>query len=214
MFTGIIEAVQTIKSVRKTSTGVKVTVALGKLGEGVHRGDSICVNGVCLTIDKLEGDTAHFDVMAETLRVSTVGRWKVGDAVNLERALAADGRFGGHIVQGHVDGVGRVEKIETGGGQYKMWIGAPQELMGLMMVKGSIAIDGVSLTMVEVAKDRFSVSLIPTTRGDTNLSGRRVGDKVNLEADLISKWIKKRLDEIWADKGAVKGLTRERLQDS
>ena len=83
MFTGIIEAVQTIKSVRKTSTGVKVTVALGKLGEGVHRGDSVCVNGVCLTIDKLEGDTAHFDVMAETLRVSTVGRWKVGDAVNL-----------------------------------------------------------------------------------------------------------------------------------
>lgn len=216
MFTGLIEEVQPVKAVTKTSSGMTLTVPLGRLCEDAKSGDSICVNGVCLTISSLKGELAAFDVMAESVRVSTLSAWKTGDAVNLERALPADGRFGGHIVQGHIDGIGQVEKIERGHAQHKLWIGAAAEVMDLMIPKGSVAIDGVSLTIVEVQPNKFSVSLIPTTLRETNLEQRKAGDKVNLEADIISKWIKQRLDQIFTDKGgknAASRITMDKLRD-
>jgi riboflavin synthase len=217
VFTGLVETIKPVKSITKSSSGLVVTLSLGHLGADARPGDSICINGVCLTISSLESDRASFDVMAETVRVSTLGDWKTGDPVNLERALAADGRFGGHIVQGHVDGVGKVEKIERSGTEHKLWIGAAAELMDLMISKGSVAIDGVSLTIVDVQPERFSVSLIPTTLKETNLDKLRAGNKVNLEADLLSKWIKKRLDQIFTDKskdkGAASRLTMDKLRE-
>jgi len=196
MFTGLIESVQPVQSIKSTSTGKRIGLRLGQLAQDAQIGDSICVNGICLTINEIKGDQALFDIMAETLRAGTLGSLKVGSRVNLERALTANGRLGGHIVQGHVDGIGRVDRIDRASGQWILWISTNVDLMGLMIPKGSVAIDGVSLTIVEIESRRFSTSLIPTTLNDTNLCHLRVNDKVNLEADIIGKWIKKRLDEI------------------
>ena len=213
MFTGLIEAIAPVKSNIATSGGRVLCLPLGDLAEGVCVGESICVNGVCLTVSRLEGKLAWFDVMAETVRASTLVELKSGELVNLERALPAGGRLGGHIVQGHVDCVGTVDRIESGPAKYTMWVKAPPELMRFVIDKGSIAIDGISLTVVDVQPDRFSVSLIPTTLQDTNLAQRKKADKVNLEADLISKWINKRLDEILPAASSGQKLTREKLRE-
>lgn len=196
MFTGLIEAVGSIKSVETTAVGRKLVLPLGRLAQDTSLGDSICVNGVCLTVSALKRDTAEFDVMQETLRASGLESLAVGDRVNLERAMKADGRFGGHMVQGHVDGIGKVIEIKRDPGAWMLWVQTEPELMRLMISKGSVAIDGVSLTIVKADKQRFCVSLIPVTLEETNLSDRRVGDQVNLEADIISKWINRRLDGI------------------
>jgi riboflavin synthase len=152
--------------------------------------------------------------MAETLRMSTLGDAKATDAVNLERAMAANGRFGGHMVQGHVDGVGTVDQIEKEGGNCILWIAAVEAIMKQMIQKGSVAIDGISLTIVKVEKKRFSVSLIPTTLQETNLHLRKRGDTVNLEIDLVSKWINKRLDQILAEEKKGGSVTWEKLRDA
>ena len=212
MFTGLIEAVQPIRSNAVAKEGRRLSIPVGDLRDDVRLGDSICVNGVCLTISDFTGDQAVFDVMAETVRVSTLEQLKAGEPVNLERALAAGGRFGGHIVQGHVDGVGVIKQVDRRGGQYVLVIEAPQELMEMMIAKGSVAVDGVSLTIVEVKDRQFSVSLIPTTLDQTNLGQRRPADKVNLEADIIIKWIKKRLDRILPNPEKGGKLTLEKLQ--
>lgn len=211
MFTGLVEAVEPIKTNVATATGRRLVVPLGSLADGATLGDSICVNGVCLTISQLRSSEAVFDVMAETVKVSTLAQLRSGEAVNLERAMAADGRFGGHIVQGHVDGVGTVEKIDRTGAQWVMWIAAETALMRMMIGKGSVAIDGVSLTIVEALPEEFSVSLIPTTLEQTNLKQRKVNDRVNLEVDIVSKWITKRLDEMLSS-GKKEGITLEKLR--
>jgi riboflavin synthase len=212
MFTGIVETVQPIKTNTATPEGRQLCIPLGKLAEDAHIGDSICVNGVCLTVSRLEGQGAWFDVMAETAKVSTLDQLKPGMMVNLERALPAMGRFGGHIVQGHTDGIGTIARIECDNSKYLLWIAGGPELMGFMIEKGSVAIDGVSLTIVDVEANRFSVSLIPTTLKDTNLGQRKIGEKVNLEADLISKWIRKRIDDVLGKTGSGAKLTMEKLQ--
>ncbi|MBN2374797.1 MAG: riboflavin synthase [Sedimentisphaerales bacterium] len=212
MFTGLVEAVEPIKTNVATATGRRLVVPLGRLADGAGLGESICVNGVCLTISQLRSSEAVFDIMAETVKVSTLAQLHSGEAVNLERAMAADGRFGGHIVHGHVDGVGTVEKIDQSGAQWVMWITANPALLRMMIGKGSVAIDGVSLTIVEARPDKFSVSLIPTTLEQTNLKQRKVSDRVNLEVDIISKWITKRLDEMLSG-GKKEGITLKKLRE-
>jgi riboflavin synthase len=212
MFTGLIETVEPVQSNTSSPTGRRLSVPLGKIAEGVKPGDSICVNGVCLTVSELKQGIAIFDVMAETARVSTIERWRAGELVNLERALAANGRFGGHIVQGHVDSVGTVKRVDKDKAQYVLSIGADSAFLDHVIPKGSVAVDGVSLTMVNVAKDQFTVSLIPTTLAETNLREKRVGDKVNLEADVVSKWIVKCVNQILSDKKGADSLTLEKLR--
>lgn len=213
MFTGLIEAVRPIEAIRPTATGRTLVISCPAWQGELVRGESICINGVCLTVSRLEKQSVHFDVMAETLRRSTLGNLQMGDQVNLERALRATGRLGGHIVQGHIDGTGTVQRVEKAGNEYQLWIQAVAEIMRFMIEKGSVAIDGVSLTIGEVDKERFCVYLIPTTLEETTLRQRRTGDKVNVEADLISKWINKRLDAVMGPSGGRGGLTRERLQE-
>jgi len=212
MFTGLIESVRPIKAIEATEVGKRLSIPLGFLAEGTSLGDSICVNGVCLTVSRLDKDLACFDLMGETLRISTLGDLRSAERVNLERAMKADGRFGGHFVQGHVDGIATVVDIQRRGDHYTIWIGADSGLMRLMIAKGSVALDGVSLTIVAVEEKRFSVSLIPTTLKETTLSDRREDDRVNLEADIISKWINQRLDGVLADQNG-QNLTLEKLQD-
>lgn len=198
MFTGIVETVKPVKVITSIGSGLRLTIDLAHLATDAKPGDSICVNGVCLTISQLAGTQASFDVMAETARRTTLASFKVGQMVNLERALLAGGRFGGHIVQGHVDGVGTVNQIDKSQNEWNIWITSPPELINLMIDKGSITIEGVSLTIVKVEKTRFSVSLIPTTLAETNLKFLKPTGRVNLEVDIISKWINKRLDQFQA----------------
>jgi len=212
MFTGLIEAVEPVQSNTSSPAGRRLRVPLGKIAEGVKPGDSICVNGVCLTVSEIKQGTATFDVMAETVRASTIGQWQAGELVNLERALAANGRFGGHIVQGHVDGVGIIKHVEKPKAAYVLSIGADAAILEYAISKGSIAVDGVSLTIVNAAKYHFTVSLIPTTLKKTNLREKRVGDKVNLEADIVNKWIVKRINKILSDKEEDGNLTIEKLR--
>ena len=211
MFTGLVEAVGGVVAVLSQGAGRRLRIRLGRLAEDVRLGDSIAVNGACLTVSSLAGDIAQFDATPETLRVSTVGQFKAGDKVNLERALRADGRLGGHLVQGHVDGVGAVERIVRGNGEHVLWVAAGPVLIKQMIAKGSVAIDGVSLTIVATEHEGFSVSLIPETLKATNLMDRKPGDKVNLETDLIGKWINKRLDEVLGT--AKGGLTAQKLRE-
>ena len=212
MFTGLIESVQPIISNTPIATGRRFCIDLGDLAEGAGHGDSICVNGACLTISQINGRQCYFDVMAETLDVTTLSDIKPGALVNLERAMPANGRFGGHIVQGHVDGIGTIDKIETDKGKHIIWIAAKPDIIDLLIKKGSVAIDGISLTIAELAKNRFSVSLIPTTINETNIKHGRVGAKVNLEADLISKWVRKRFDQILSPKQHGGDITMEKLR--
>lgn len=212
VFTGLIEVVAPVQSNTSSPSGRRLNVPLGKIALGVKPGDSICVNGVCLTVSELKQGTATFDVMAETARVSTIGQLKAGELVNLERAMAADGRFGGHIVQGHVDSVGTVKRVEKGKTEYVLSIGADAAFLENVIDKGSVAIDGISLTIVSVAKDHFAVSLIPTTLAETNVIEKRAGDKVNLEADIVSRWIIKRVDQLLSDKNSGSNLTIEKLR--
>ena len=215
MFTGLIESVQPVKSNSATTLGRRLCVPLGPLAEDAQSGDSICVNGACLTISKLDRhkSDAYFDVMRETVRASTLETLKPGEMVNLERALRADGRFGGHIVQGHVDGVGSLDRIEKSEAKCVFRVTAGPDLMRYIIEKGSIAVDGVSLTVVDVESDRFSVWLIPTTLKETNLRHKKKGDKVNLEADLIGKWIRKRIDEILPKGSTDAKLTLDKLRE-
>lgn len=159
-------------------------------------GDSICINGCCLTIIAQHRAQWTFQAGPETLKRTNLGRLQVGDVVNLERSLPPDGRLGGHVVQGHVDGLGRVARIEAGGEWVDMTFDAPRELTRFMVEKGSVAVDGVSLTVVSVTDMTFSVSLIPHTLAVTTLGRRVVGDEVNLETDILGKYVAKLVDQI------------------
>ena len=153
----------------------------------------MAINGCCLTAVAVDRNRWSFQAGSETLSKTNLGRLQPGDAVNLERALRVDGRFGGHFVQGHVDGVGRVERIDRQGDWVTMWFQAPEPLARQLVPKGSVAVDGVSLTVVEVARDRFSVALIPHTLEMTTLGLRRPGDEVNIETDILGKYVQQML---------------------
>lgn len=193
MFTGIIEEVGTIRSIAKGSKSAVLTIEAAKVLEGSKVGDSIAVNGVCLTVTTMTARQFTADVMAETLRRSSLGSLSRGSKVNLERAMAADGRFGGHIVSGHIDGTGTVLSLTPEDNAVWVRIETPKELLKYIVEKGSIAIDGISLTVADVTETDFAVSIIPHTGAETTLLTKAAGDIVNLENDIIGKYVDKLL---------------------
>lgn len=193
MFTGLVEETGQVRSVRRAGRSLHLTVGARTVLEGLRLGDSVAVNGVCLTVVRFDGDSFTVDVMPETFQRTSLGALTPGSLVNLERAMALGNRFGGHIMQGHVDGMGTIAALEQDEIAVRMTVAAPPELLRYVVPKGSIAIDGISLTVVDVSQDRFQVSLIPHTLAATNLRQRRVGDRVNLEADVLAKYVERLL---------------------
>ena len=193
MFTGIVEEVGTIKHVVSGQNAGEISIGAKKVLEHTKIGDSIAVNGVCLTVTSLKPDGFTADVMPETLRRTNLGKLASGDAVDLERAMAADGRFGGHIVSGHIDGTGTITEMKRESNAVWVRIAAPKEVLSLVVEKGSIAIDGISLTVATVSKADFQVSIIPHTGSETILLKKKVGDLVNLENDIVGKYVQKLL---------------------
>ena len=191
MFTGIIEEKGKIKAIKRGAASSVLKIEGSIIFDDLRIGDSVAVNGVCLTATKIEGGTFEADVMHETLSRTGLGSLRPGSSVNLERAMAADGRFGGHIVSGHIDGQGTVRDIKRDDNAIWYYIEAPAEIMRYIVEKGSIAIDGISLTVAKVTDTTFAVSIIPHTAAETTLSERKTGDKVNLENDIIGKYVEK-----------------------
>ena len=193
MFTGIIEETGTVQSISISGNSGTIQIGAELVLEGTRPGDSIAVNGVCLTVTALTGRSFSADVMAETLRRSNLGNLKGGSLVNLERAMPADGRFGGHIVSGHIDGTGTVSALEQEGNATWVYIRTEPEILALIVEKGSIAIDGISLTVAKVGKNDFAVSIIPHTGTHTSLLKKKAGDVVNLENDIVGKYVQRLL---------------------
>lgn len=185
MFTGIVEEVGTISKIKSASLVIKADKVL----EGTRLGDSIAVNGVCLTVVNIGNNEFEADVMPETKRCSNLSDVKPGDKVNLERAMAANGRFGGHIVSGHIDGEGSILEIKEEGNAFWYAVSAKEEILKYVIRKGSVTIDGISLTVAKVEDDGFYVSIIPHTRKETSLSCKKIGDRVNIECDMVGKYI-------------------------
>ena len=192
MFTGIIEALGTVSAIERADEHARLTVSAadGLFGDA-RIGDSIAVNGTCLTIVEKSGSSVSFDAMYETMRKTALGHLAAGDPVNLERAMAAGGRFDGHIVQGHVDATGSIASIRQVDNSYMIYIDVPRDMMRYIVRKGSIAVDGISLTVVDAEDRTFSVGIIPHTWTATNLSSKRAGDPVNIETDIIGKYVEK-----------------------
>lgn len=212
MFTGIVEEVGIVKGIRKGANSAVLTVGAYAVLDGLKVGDSISTNGVCLTVTQFDGSTFNADVMHETLNRSSLGSLRIGSPVNLERAMAADGRFGGHIVSGHIDGTGVVQRIDADDNAIWYSISAPASIMRYVIEKGSVALDGISLTVAKVEAGAFSVSVIPHTQQHTNLVAKHVGDVINIENDLIGKYVEKLMGLGAADQQPVKqGLSLEWL---
>ena len=194
MFTGIIEEVGKIKNIQD-GTNYKLTIAASKILEDIHLGDSIAVNGICLTAIKWDNGSFTVDVMRETLERTSLHRLRAGSFVNLERALAANGRCGGHIVSGHIDGTGEIINIRRDANAVWYKIKTSEKIMEFIIEKGSIAIDGISLTVAKVDRSAFYVSVIPHTLENTILLSKKPGDIVNLENDIVGKYIKSFTDK-------------------
>jgi riboflavin synthase len=195
VFTGIIEEMGVVKTVTNGKSGTGLTILAKTVLEGLTIGDSIAVNGVCQTVVGFDPTQFTVDVSPETMKVTTLGTGKAGDPVNLERAMRLSDRLGGHLVTGHVDGVGTVRDRAQDANAIQMTIAAPHEILKLCVLKGSIAVDGISLTINEVTAQGFRVTLIPHTAKVTTLGVKRVGDPVNLETDLIGKFVERLLRE-------------------
>lgn len=195
MFTGLVEALGSVRSLipLDQGTGCALTLTAPGLTAVLALGESVAVNGVCLTVVQRDAESCSFQVSPETLSCTNLGELQPGDRVNLERSLRLSDRLGGHIVQGHVDGVGRVQERFTEGEWVKVWFGCPPPLAVQMVPKGSVAVDGVSLTLVDVDADRFSVALIPHTLQNTTLGFKQPGASVNLETDIVGKYVSKYL---------------------
>ncbi len=193
MFTGIIEEIGKVKKISLAGKSGSLEIGAKKILEGTKIGDSIAVNGVCLTVTSLSPQGFSADVMAETLRRSSLGSLSSGTAINLERAMAAGGRFGGHIVSGHIDGTGTISKMQKEENAVWVHIKAAESILALIVEKGSIAIDGISLTVASVSYSEFTVSIIPHTATETTLLSKKTGDIVNLENDIVGKYVQKLL---------------------
>ena len=191
MFTGIIEEIGTVTAIKKSALESRLTISAEKIFSDLKTGDSVAVNGVCLTASVISGNTFTADVMNETFSRTSLAALSSGSHVNLERAMVADGRFGGHIVAGHVDGTGIIKDIRKDGNAVWFIIGASPEVLKYIVEKGSVAIDGISLTVAEVTKNNFSVSTIPHTLSQTILAEKKTGDAVNLENDIIGKYVER-----------------------
>lgn len=206
MFTGIIEEIGTVTAIKKSALESRLTISAERIFSDLKTGDSVAVNGVCLTASVISGNTFTADVMNETFSRTSLAALSSGSHVNLERAMAADGRFGGHIVAGHVDGTGIIKDIRKDGNAVWFIIGASPEVLKYIVEKGSVAIDGISLTVAEVTKNNFSVSTIPHTLSQTILAEKKTGDAVNLENDIIGKYVERLMGftkENKTDKGRV-----------
>lgn len=194
MFTGIIEGIGKVTKIEKTTrnrSAVKMTVDLGKHARGLKIGQSVALNGVCLTVMGISNSKCNFEMIEETTKKTDLGNLKEGGIINIERSLKVGDRMEGHFVLGHVDGVGIIKKIETKPKEIKIWFEIPKNLAKFVVQKGSIAIDGISLTVVDVQKNLASVCLIPHTVDVTNFHRRKIGDKVNIETDILGKYILK-----------------------
>ncbi len=194
MFTGLVQSLATVESLVPEDPGVRLVIADSLAAGRAAVGDSIAMNGCCLTVIAVDGNTLAFEAGPETLDRTTLGRLTPGDRVNLETSLCLGDELGGHLVSGHIDGVGTIARREDHAEWSNFWIDAPGELMRQMASKGSVAVDGVSLTLVEVDNDRFSVALIPHTLKVTTLGALQVGDRVNLETDLLAKYVQRQLE--------------------
>lgn len=194
MFTGIIEELGKVKNISLQGSSGKITIYAKKVLDGINIGDSIAVNGVCLTVVQLMKDGFVADVMAETVRRSNLKNIQNGNYVNLERAMAADGRFGGHIVSGHIDGTGTIVSLEKEENATWVKVSAKPDILKYIVEKGSICIDGISLTVAQVDNETFSVSVIPHTGSNTTLTSLKPGDILNLETDIIGKYVAKLMD--------------------
>jgi riboflavin synthase len=198
MFTGIIEGVGTVRDIVREDAHARLTIAVpGEIRVDLGIGSSIAVNGVCLTIVAEAEDEVSFDAVYETMRKTSLGHLAVGDPVNLERALAASGRFDGHIVQGHVDVAGSIASIRQVENSYMIYVDVPRDIMRYIVRKGSVAVDGISLTVVDAEDKTFSVAIIPHTWECTNLNSKRAGDPVNIETDIIGKYAEMLLGKRW-----------------
>ena len=191
MFTGIIEEIGMVRQKLSGEESGSLAIHAAVVLEGTKLGDSIAVNGVCLTVTRLTDSGFTADVMAETLWRSNLGLLEPGSQVNLERAMAANGRFGGHIVSGHIDGTGKIRSMRQEGNAVWVTVAASWEILALIVEKGSITIDGISLTVARLQEEAFQVSIIPHTAGETTLLKKRPGDLVNLENDIIGKYVQR-----------------------
>ena len=202
MFTGIILELGKVVAVEKIAQGAKLKIFSEKLIKDSQRGDSIAVNGVCLTVTEIDRTkkTLSFDVSQETLKKTTLGELKKESPVNLESALTLNTKLGGHLVTGHVDGVGVIKKVEKFGNYIKIEIATPQEVLKYCVPKGSVAVDGISLTVVDLFTNSFSVVIIPHTLKMTTLGFKNVGDSVNLEPDIIAKYVEKFISNMKTDR--------------
>ena len=192
MFTGIVEGIGIIKKFEKKTnsrSAAKMKVDLGNLAKGLKAGHSVAINGVCLTVTRISKSEAEFEMIGETIKKTDLGKLESGDKVNIERSLKVGDRMEGHFVLGHIDGTGKIINIKKFPKEIKLWIELPNNLTKYVVKKGSIAIDGISLTLVDIIKNKISVCIIPHTMEITNLNSKKIGDKVNIETDILGKYI-------------------------
>jgi riboflavin synthase len=210
MFTGIIQHVGRVAGARGGGQSRVLSIDAGALARDIGVGDSVCIDGVCLTATSRDGARVDFDVSAETLRLTTLGALQPGGEVNLEPALQVGERLGGHFVSGHVDGTGAIRRLSRLPGEVRLEVEAPVPLTDLMILKGSVAVDGISLTIAALRPGAFEVSLIPHTLAATTLQHKGAGDRVNIECDMIGRWVKKLLR---GAEPAAGGLSMGELED-
>lgn len=214
MFTGLVEEVGRVRRLQRRGDLQRLEVAADVVLGDARIGDSINIDGACQTAVEISADSFCVESVEETLRRTTLGQLRAGDAVNLERSVQAQSRLGGHLVLGHVDGVGEVRRFENQGGQWTLQIAPPADLLRYIAAKGSITIDGISLTVAAVAADSFTVSVIPHTLDSTNLAGCRAGGRVNLEVDVLARYLERLLEQRLGNGGDERpALTLERLRD-
>ena len=192
MFTGIVEGIGIIKKLEKKTknrSAAKIKVDLGNLAKGLKVGHSVALNGICLTVTRISKKVAEFEIIGETIKKTDLGKLESGDKVNIERSLKVGDRMEGHFVLGHIDGTGKIINIKKFPKEIKLWIELPNNLTKYVVKKGSIAIDGISLTLVDIIKNKILVCIIPHTMEITNLNSKKIGDKVNIETDILGKYI-------------------------
>ncbi|MCL1632000.1 riboflavin synthase [Sporolactobacillus sp. CPB3-1] len=211
MFTGLIEEVGSVATIVKQVQAVRMAIHADRILSDVRPGDSIAVNGACVTVTGYSSNQFTVDLMPETIRSTTLADMRRGDPVNLERAMRVNGRYGGHFVTGHVDGVGRIVRITVKGNARMLSIQVPPGLLERMVEKGSVAVDGTSLTLVAVGSDTFTVSLIPHSSVHTLLGAKRIGDQVNIECDILQKYMQKQLERDQEAEPNKETLTIEKL---